>query len=227
MFRTIMLTSFAALLVAVPQLQAQDEKRSQTQELTQQQRTQEQDRSQKQRKAGSQQDKASGEVTFVGSLSADEWLTADIVGRDIKNSTGESVGDVNALVIGSNHEVTAVVIGVGGFLGIGEKRVALKFDEINRNRDEDGELTLVANVTKQQLEAAPEFQGERSSSTMDRVEDEASEAGKQIKDAAKRAAEEAQEMGETAADTAQKAANAARDKAEEMMTDEKSGEQQQ
>ena len=50
-----------------------------------------------------------------------------------------------------------MVVGVGGFLGIGEKDVAVAFAAIEPRTDEDGDVTLYFNATLEQLEAAPEF----------------------------------------------------------------------
>ncbi len=49
------------------------------------------------------------------------------------------------------------MVGVGGFLGIGEKDVAVAFSAIEPRTDEDGDVTLYLNATQEQLEAAPEF----------------------------------------------------------------------
>ena len=50
-----------------------------------------------------------------------------------------------------------MIVGVGGFLGIGEKDVAVNFASIEPRSDEDGDVSLYLNATQEQLEAAPEF----------------------------------------------------------------------
>jgi hypothetical protein len=49
------------------------------------------------------------------------------------------------------------VIGVGGFLGIGEKRVAVEMAQISVQTDETGNPRLLLDATRESLEAAPEF----------------------------------------------------------------------
>jgi hypothetical protein len=49
------------------------------------------------------------------------------------------------------------VIGVGGFLGIGAKNVAVAFDQIEQSTDEDGNLKLILNASKEDLDAAPAY----------------------------------------------------------------------
>src|SRR5918993_1462754 len=61
---------------------------------------------------------------------------------------GENIGEVNDIVVNSNGTIEGVVIGVGGFLGIGEKDVAVRLDQITIQQDPDDvdDLTFVLNV---------------------------------------------------------------------------------
>jgi hypothetical protein len=51
-----------------------------------------------------------------------------------------------------------VLVGSGGFLGLGEKDVALDFKDLRFARDEDGNIKVIANVTKEMLASAPDYQ---------------------------------------------------------------------
>ena len=51
-----------------------------------------------------------------------------------------------------------VIVDVGGFLGIGEKQVAIAMDNLNFMTNEDGDLYLFTNFTKDQLEAQPAYE---------------------------------------------------------------------
>ena len=82
-------------------------------------------------------------------------LGANVIGSSVLNANGDSIGDINNLLIDKDNTVTAAVIGVGGFLGIGEKDVGLKMDQLTW--DPQG-LTFTTEVTQEQLEAAPNFQ---------------------------------------------------------------------
>jgi sporulation protein YlmC with PRC-barrel domain len=92
-------------------------------------------------------------------MKADGHLATQIIGESVYNGTAEDaqhVGDVNDIVIGSDGNIQAVVVGVGGFLGLGEKNVAVDFanlDWVERN----GDRWLVAPMTKEQLEQQAEF----------------------------------------------------------------------
>ena len=71
--------------------------------------------------------------------------------------TGDNIGEVNDVVIGPDGKVEAIVVGVGGFLGIGEKNVALKFDALKWQQDGTGDQWIVVDATKESLEALPDF----------------------------------------------------------------------
>jgi sporulation protein YlmC with PRC-barrel domain len=89
---------------------------------------------------------------ITGTVSASELLN-----KAVKNATNENVGDINDLQIGDDGKIAAVIVGVGGFLGLGEKDVALPYDQIAFARDADGALIVTANVTKESLQAMPEW----------------------------------------------------------------------
>jgi hypothetical protein len=102
--------------------------------------------------AANQNMKANTASAYSGQLSAD-----DLMNKPVKNGANESVGDINDLRIDSSGKIAAVIVGVGGFLGLGEKDVALPFEQLSFTRDGDGALVITANVTKESLQAAPEW----------------------------------------------------------------------
>jgi len=88
-------------------------------------------------------------------------LATEIIGKQVYSSSAadaEHIGDVNNLVIGDANDVAAVIIGVGGFLGIGEKNVAVNYDELEWVTAEDGSERFVLATTKEALETAPSFE---------------------------------------------------------------------
>ena len=71
----------------------------------------------------------------------------------------DDIGEINDLIVDADGNVTAVILGIGGFLGIGERDVSVSMDAIKVLR-EDGDSDdrfLVVNTTREELEAAPEF----------------------------------------------------------------------
>ena len=78
---------------------------------------------------------------------------------------GAKIGDISdVLVSPSDGKITAVIIGVGGFLGMGEKEVAVSFGAIRRTM-KDNKSHLVMNTTKEALTAARGLKFDRDMST--------------------------------------------------------------
>jgi sporulation protein YlmC with PRC-barrel domain len=58
------------------------------------------------------------------------WRTSKLVGLNVYNDSNESIGSINDMLTDKNGDIKAVVIGVGGFLGIGEHLVAVPMDKV-------------------------------------------------------------------------------------------------
>src|SRR5215470_13303812 len=58
------------------------------------------------------------------------WRASKLVGLSVYNEKNESVGSINDMLTDKNGKIVAVVIGVGGFLGVGERLVAVPFEKV-------------------------------------------------------------------------------------------------
>jgi len=94
---------------------------------------------------------------FVTQQTDQEKLASKIIGKTLYNAGNENIGSVSDLVIGENGQVDAVIVGVGGFLGIGEKMVGIPFTAIQATNDQDGNVKLTAQLSKDGLNKAPDF----------------------------------------------------------------------
>lgn len=105
---------------------------------------------------GAQAPMAAGESTVAKNLAGD--ISANkLINKSVKNAANESIGDINDILIGSDGKVSAVIVGVGGFLGLGEKSVALPFEQLMFAKDNDGNLNVSTSMTKESLQSAPEY----------------------------------------------------------------------
>jgi sporulation protein YlmC with PRC-barrel domain len=77
-----------------------------------------------------------------------------ILGKPVYNDKDEKVGDVDDLIIAPNSSVSYAIIGVGGFLGLGERQVAIP---VNHFKGGEGRIVL-PGATKDALQAMPSFQ---------------------------------------------------------------------
>jgi sporulation protein YlmC with PRC-barrel domain len=68
---------------------------------------------------------AAADTTFNGN-----WRTSKVVGLNVYNEANESLGSINDLLTDKEGNIKAVVIGVGGFLGVGERLIAVPYDKI-------------------------------------------------------------------------------------------------
>lgn len=75
-----------------------------------------------------QTDMASGGSPFVTVPEQGAWRVADLTGKDVYGIDGEDIGEINDVIIGRDGRVTAIIVGVGGFLGIGQKDVAVSME---------------------------------------------------------------------------------------------------
>lgn len=86
-------------------------------------------------------------------------IATNIMGESVYNGTADDaqkIGDVKDIVLAKDGKAESLVIGVGGFLGIGTKNVTFDFDKA-KWAEKNGDRWLVAETTKEQLQAQPEF----------------------------------------------------------------------
>jgi hypothetical protein len=121
------------------QMQAEDRMR-QNEQLAQQQAEQQQDRS-----LANPGDSA---VDSLDTLGVDE-----IVGKKVVSQQGEEIGEIEDVVVDTSSQTKLAVIDVGGFLGIGEKSVAVSFDQLELS--DDGRVR--SDLTRETLESQPEY----------------------------------------------------------------------
>jgi sporulation protein YlmC with PRC-barrel domain len=126
-------------------------------------------------------------VKFVGYQNAGEIRASNLSGVVVKNKAGDVVGDINDVVFQPNGQISVVILGVGGVLGVGEKNVAVAYSDITLTAGENGKRTATLDVTKAALESAPSYLGERT--TFEKVEDgaaslatSAAQKAKELKD---------------------------------------------
>jgi len=84
--------------------------------------------------------------------------------QNVYDASNSKVGDVRDVLLSADGKVSAVIVGVGGFLGMGEKDVAVPFDAI-KHTTRDGKVYLTMDATKDELKAAPGMRYDRNATT--------------------------------------------------------------
>ena len=95
--------------------------------------------------------------TFMEMQSNMEVLGTDFIGTPVNGKDGQLLGKIDNLVFDQNGRIELAVIGVGGYLGIGEKIVAVPFEAV-KSDVANGKQVFVIDATKDQLKAAPTYQ---------------------------------------------------------------------
>ena len=125
-----------------------------------------------------------GKDNFVTVQPAGQWLASQFMGQPVTNDAGENIGSISDLLFDKSGRIANVVIGVGGFLGIGEKNVALSYAVLSMTADPDGKRVVKVAVSKEQLKAAPDFKATEKTVYM-RAKEQATEIGHKAVDTAK------------------------------------------
>jgi hypothetical protein len=97
--------------------------------------------------------------SFVDKQQASDWRGSKVIGATVYGPDNASIGEVNDVLIGSDGKIRAAVIGVGGFLGVGQKYVAVPFEQLNITGKPDSSSIqkITVTFTKDQLKDAPTF----------------------------------------------------------------------
>ena len=120
---------------------------------------------------------------FIMAQPPGEWLARVFLGASVQNTTGERVGEIHDLVFDKSGRISTVVLGIGGFLGLGEKNVAVPFSALTYDVGKEGARVIVIALTKDALQQAPVFTATEKT-TLDTMKEKASDIGQKTVDKA-------------------------------------------
>lgn len=111
------------------------------------------------KKDGESSDKAAakdnGDMNASGAAGAAMLSAEELDGAPVYDSNGEEIGNVSRLLMDDNGEISEVIIDVGGFLGLGEKPVAIKYDDLQIDENVDtafGDVRVSVSHTRDELD---------------------------------------------------------------------------
>lgn len=97
------------------------------------------------------------ESQYVTSKPTDNYFSGNIVGHDVMNRRDNKIiGTVNELLIDRNGQIGAVIVSTGGVMGLGEKDLAIAWDQIERKVNGE-DITLSVDFSEASLVDAPSF----------------------------------------------------------------------
>ncbi|MCX7324550.1 MAG: PRC-barrel domain-containing protein [Hyphomicrobiales bacterium] len=97
------------------------------------------------------------EMFFADVTTPTNWRASEAMGLAVYNRSGERIGEVDDMILDGSGRVAAAVVGVGGFLGMGERKVAVAFRAFDMTREANGSPRLVVDLSKTALQSAPEY----------------------------------------------------------------------
>jgi sporulation protein YlmC with PRC-barrel domain len=99
----------------------------------------------------------SADVFYRETMAPTHWRISESLGEGVYNRSGERIGEIDDLLIDKSGKVLAAVVGVGGFLGMGEHKVAISYQSFDLTRESNGKPRLVVDISKAALKEAPVY----------------------------------------------------------------------
>lgn len=105
-----------------------------------------------------------GKGDLMTSIPANSQTVTDWYKQNVYDPKDQKIGEIMDVLVNSNGQVEAAIVGVGGFLGAGEKDVAVSFNSIKATKKND-KTHLTLDTTKDALKNAPGFKYDRNTTT--------------------------------------------------------------
>ena len=101
---------------------------------------------------------------LMNSVPSSSLTVTDWYKQSVYDPNNNKVGEVMDVLVASDGKIDALIIGVGGFLGAGEKDVAVSFGAVRKTKKDNG-IVLTMNASKEELKAAPGFKYDKQTTT--------------------------------------------------------------
>jgi len=98
---------------------------------------------------------------ILASLPSEAWPVTDWYKQSVYDPADNKIGEIKEVLLDHEGKSTAVIVGVGGFLGVGEKDVAVAFNAVHFKK-KDNKWQLIMYATKDALKAAPGYKFDRN-----------------------------------------------------------------
>lgn len=157
---------------------------------------------------------------LMASQGPDRYLARDnLVGVKVHDSENTIVGDVEDIIIDSTNRVVGVIIGTGGILGVGEKRVGVRLNALDFAEADGTTHAVLVGVSKADLEAAPAFERAKAKkSLLQRAKEKAQELTDKTTATSQKAYEKVKPTVDAATETVKETYEKAKDAATDAIT---------
>jgi sporulation protein YlmC with PRC-barrel domain len=97
--------------------------------------------------------------TFFKGKTANQYLASEqLIGAKVVNKDGEAIGTISDLIVSQGNQIEGVILAVGGFLGIGEKKIGVRMGALKISTAEGKTSITLATANKEVLSAVPSYQ---------------------------------------------------------------------
>jgi sporulation protein YlmC with PRC-barrel domain len=103
-------------------------------------------------------------ATTLTSAPPESWTVTNYYKQAVYDPKESKIGDINDVLVDKSGKVTGLVVGVGGFLGAGEKDVIVPFSSVKTTK-KNNKWWLTLDETKDDLKSAPGFKYDKASTT--------------------------------------------------------------
>lgn len=105
-----------------------------------------------------------GTAAALNSLPANAETVTNWYKQDVYDPTDHKIGEISDVLVNQDGRVSAFIMSVGGFLGVGEKDVAVPFSAVHATQ-RNGKWWLTMNTTKDAMKTAPGFKYDKAKAT--------------------------------------------------------------
>ena len=157
------------------------------------------------------------EGVFYMKQNPDQYLAKDLLlNAKVVGASGKIIGDVEDLILNEYNQVVGVIMGVGGFLGVGEKRVGVRYSALRYTNKGGKTVVSLPNITRDVLKAMPAYKrAQPPKSFLEKVTERAKELAAKSGATAKDAYEKAKVKADKAYEKAKEGVKEAYDKAKD------------
>jgi len=156
---------------------------------------------------------------FIEQQPSDVYLARNtVLFAKVRDANGKIIGDVEDLLVNDRNEIVGVLMGVGGFLGAGEKRIAVRLSALDIEEKAGKTIVTLKPATKEIVKALPAFKRNKPPKSMlDRIKEKAQELTDKTVETSTEAAQKAREQAGPAYEKAKEAAGRAYEKTKEAV----------
>jgi hypothetical protein len=102
-------------------------------------------------------DQSSTKTTEQALAAPEGFLASNIIGATVYSQDDQSIGDINDIILSPEGQPSQVIVGVGGFLGLGEKDVVLDMSKLKIAAMDSGKVKIIVQTSPEELKNMPAF----------------------------------------------------------------------